>query len=582
LSRQTVTARHPTDFLLASYAVFVDAPALIASVQAALAAGELGTALACLREAVAAGPNPSARQLLGGLLFFDDDLAGTRREWELAFREWKDAGEMGRAALVAADLADLHTSGFGNRVVGQGWISRARRLLEPAGRCPEQGYVELALIACDVDVECLEHAAEMALRLASDFGDAELEVLALADLGYALVVQGRTSEGFAALDEAMAALSAGEVQNFSVIGKSFCALLSACERTGDVARAEEWIRVITGALTGPFGGRPRATHSHCRLAYGSVMCTAGQWSEGEAAIVEVLGPAGSAYLSHRAEAAARLASLRLLQGRVEEAAQLLRPFEDRPSSCEPLARVHFLNGDVDLAGAVARRGLDAAGKDRLREAALRSVLVELELARDAVPAATAHANALQELAEVTDSTVLRAEAALARGRVAAARRDPQAALPSFQEAHSLVDSEQRPVLAGVAALELAHALRDLGDRGGAIDHARGALAIFHRLGAAPLGDRTDALLRSLGARSPSVQRHPTAAVAGLSHRERHVLALLREGLTNAEIGERLFISAKTAEHHVGRVLAKLGVRSRTEAAAVAATAALAADRPGPS
>ncbi len=53
-------------------------------------------------------------------------------------------------------------------------------------------------------------------------------------------------------------------------------------------------------------------------------------------------------------------------------------------------------------------------------------------------------------------------------------------------------------------------------------------------------------------------------------REDKVLALIGAGLTNAEIGQRLYISAKTAEHHVGRVLAKLGLRSRTEAAAHAA------------
>jgi hypothetical protein len=128
----------------------------------------------------------------------------------------------------------------------------------------------------------------------------------------------------------MAALSAGEVRNPAVLGMSYCALLAACERTGDVARAEEWTRVVTQTLTEPLGGRPRGMHAHCRLVYGSVLCTAGRWPEGEAALMEVLGPNGTIYLAHHAEAAARLASLRLLQGRVEEAAELLRPFEDRP------------------------------------------------------------------------------------------------------------------------------------------------------------------------------------------------------------------------------------------------------------
>lgn len=205
--------------------------------------------------------------------------------------------------------------------------------------------------------------------------------------------------------------------------------------------------------------------------------------------------------------------------------------------------------------------------------ALRSVLVEVDLARDDVAAASVHAEALQELAEAADSEVVRAEAALARGRVAAARLDPEA-IVSLEEARSRLQPDERPLLAGMAALELAQALAQLGDRGPAVDHARAALAAFHRLGAAPLVDRTDALLRSLGAGARSARRHSTPAVAGLSGREQEVLALLREGLSNAEIGRRLFISAKTAEHHVGRVLAKLGVRSRTEAAAVAAVAAL--------
>jgi DNA-binding CsgD family transcriptional regulator len=56
----------------------------------------------------------------------------------------------------------------------------------------------------------------------------------------------------------------------------------------------------------------------------------------------------------------------------------------------------------------------------------------------------------------------------------------------------------------------------------------------------------------------------------LTRRETEVLELLMYGLTNIEIGERLFISPKTAEHHVGRILSRLGLHSRAEAAAHAA------------
>ena len=158
---------------------------------------------------------------------------------------------------------------------------------------------------------------------------------------------------------------------------------------------------------------------------------------------------------------------------------------------------------------------------------------------------------------------------MAAARVAAASLDSAVALEQYQAAIRQL-GDDRPLLCGVISLEVAQVLAEMADAPAAIVEAQRALTTFERLGAKLLADRTDALLRSLGTRSRGAGRSPGARFEALSGREREVLALLRGGLTNVEIGARLFISAKTAEHHVSRVLAKLGVRSRAEAAAVAA------------
>jgi DNA-binding NarL/FixJ family response regulator len=93
--------------------------------------------------------------------------------------------------------------------------------------------------------------------------------------------------------------------------------------------------------------------------------------------------------------------------------------------------------------------------------------------------------------------------------------------------------------------------------------ARLALAAFDRLGATRERDTAAELLRSLGGGTPAGPR----AHEELTRREREVLDLLAEGLSNAEIAGRLFLSVKTIEHHVSRILSKLGLRSRSEAAA---------------
>lgn len=97
---------------------------------------------------------------------------------------------------------------------------------------------------------------------------------------------------------------------------------------------------------------------------------------------------------------------------------------------------------------------------------------------------------------------------------------------------------------------------------GALAEARAALDGFERLPAARRADAAAAMMRSLGSPGRSTAR----SSGSLTKREAEVLDLLGHGLTNPEIAERLYISRKTVEHHVSRLLAKLGLRSRAEAA----------------
>jgi DNA-binding NarL/FixJ family response regulator len=111
------------------------------------------------------------------------------------------------------------------------------------------------------------------------------------------------------------------------------------------------------------------------------------------------------------------------------------------------------------------------------------------------------------------------------------------------------------------------------------DSLNESIAIARALGAEPLARRVAIRLRELGARVPQGPRETTRAnPAGLTGRQLEVLSLVAEGLTNAEIAERLVVSPRTAEHHVAAVLTKLGAHSRRDAARRASELGLAARR----
>jgi DNA-binding NarL/FixJ family response regulator len=118
---------------------------------------------------------------------------------------------------------------------------------------------------------------------------------------------------------------------------------------------------------------------------------------------------------------------------------------------------------------------------------------------------------------------------------------------------------------------------EAGDRTGAEEPARSALQTARRLGSRWLQADVEGLARRArlqlddgpSTAGEATDAEPDEAPFGLTPRELQVLALIAEGATNRQIGASLFMAEKTASVHVSRILSKLGVRSRTQAAAVA-------------
>ena len=129
-----------------------------------------------------------------------------------------------------------------------------------------------------------------------------------------------------------------------------------------------------------------------------------------------------------------------------------------------------------------------------------------------------------------------------------------------------------PFPAAYARLRAAEAFVAAGDRAAAAEPLAAAIAAAEAMEAAPLAEAGRALARGARVRIEAAARAPEpepAAPFGLTPREHEVLLLVAEGRTNREIGEQLFMSEKTASVHVSRILAKLDVGGRVEAAAVA-------------
>jgi DNA-binding CsgD family transcriptional regulator len=254
----------------------------------------------------------------------------------------------------------------------------------------------------------------------------------------------------------------------------------------------------------------------------------------------------------------------VLQGRLDEAEQLLVGLESEPEAVQARVSVRLARGEPEAASALLVRRLDELGWTNLLAAPLLAQLVETRLAGDRLDDARAPAAALDVIGKSGGRDRVVAFAVAAHGRLALAEGQEDAS-QLLQEAVNRFAALGLRLDAARTRLELARSI-SLSSPQVAVDTARHARAELEALGALRDADAAASFMRSLGAKG----RAGPKAVGLLSRREIEVLRLLGEGLTNKKIGERLFISPKTVEHHLSRIYSKLDVTTRAEAATYAA------------
>jgi DNA-binding CsgD family transcriptional regulator len=491
-------------------------------------------------------------------------MLGREDEWrdalERAHQRYLEDGERLPAVRCAFWIAT--NLAYSGEIAGaSGWFGRAERLLEREGReCVEHGYLLLPVMFQQEAAGDLAAAAETAARaaeIAERFGDPDLFALAVHAEGQMLISDGRVPDGLRLLDEAMVAVTAGELSPI-VTGIVYCGVILACQAAYELRRAREW----TTALARWCDRQPDliAFTGRCRVHRAEILQLHGAWPD---ALEEARAAAGRLPPGGNDAAAAqafyRQGELHRLAGSFDPAERAYREasrygFEPQPG----LALLRLAQGRADAAAAAIRRVV-AESTERSRRAGLLPAHVEIMLAVGSIEEAARASAELEEIAADFDSDALRAKAAQARGELALAEGDPAAALVALREAGDRWQQLEAPYEAARTRVLVALACRELGDDDAVALELASARDAFERLGAEPEVARVEAILGAGG----------TDRAHGLTPRELEVLRLLAAGRSNRQIAAALVISEHTVARHVQNIFRKLDVSSRAAAGAYA-------------
>ena len=217
----------------------VSVEASLARGHEALATGDWDAARAAFAAVLESVESPEALDGLGRALWWLREERDAIVFRERAYAGFRRDGELARAARIALWLSREYALVFDNDAAAGGWLARAERLLQDVAPGSEQGWLDLAHSERARDTKESARLAGRALAVALQAGDADLELRALAQLGFAEVSVGNVDEGLGHLDEAMAAVTSGEPASLETFADVCCTLMLACERAGDAERPQQ-------------------------------------------------------------------------------------------------------------------------------------------------------------------------------------------------------------------------------------------------------------------------------------------------------------------------------------------------------
>jgi ATP/maltotriose-dependent transcriptional regulator MalT len=534
-------------------------PAGLDAARAALARWAWAEALELARAAAPATVGTGADRLdlmaeaswwLGSL----DDCIEAR---EQAYAAYESGGDRLRSGQCAVWLYE-HYQLKAKPAIAGGWLRRARRALEQHTGTRELGNLllreaELAHGRGDLDGAAALGAEVLALaRLLSSV---DLEAESLQTIGRVLISAGQQADGLAHLDEAMLSAAEGTLSPYST-GKVYCSLISACEELGDLRRAAEWTEAtLRWSQHHPLAMWPGI----CRVHHATLLQLRGDWGAAEREVRRACDELGGSHVPNAAAGFIELGEIRRRLGDLDGAQDAFARAEELCGRrCVGLALVRLAQRRIDDATAIISAMLAEETWNQLARGKLLPAYVQIAVAAGDLDRAAAASDDLDRIAAGYDNPALEAAALASRGRVQLAQGASAAACATLQQALQLWQRLEVPYEVATVRLLLGQACRNNGDEDGATRSLARAVAIFDQLGA------------TLDARETrDLTETATSLPGGLTAREAQVLGLVTSGRTNREVAAALFLSERTVARHISNIFSKIGVTSRTAAAAYA-------------